>query len=118
MHAYYREYGQKWIESVILEKPLNIEFNAATVNVLKRKILGLLGLDFKQNQVFCNGVFDLSSGESTVKDICSLLEQGKMVIVDTSEFSGELELLIGNIDRKSTRLNSSHTDISRMPSSA
>ena len=25
---------------------------------------------------------------------------------------------IGRIDRKSTRLNSSHTDISRMPSSA
>ena len=39
--------------------------------------------------------------------------------------AGELELLLGNpeqargfLDRKSTRLNSSHTDISRMPSSA
>ena len=28
------------------------------------------------------------------------------------------ELLLGKGDRKSTRLNSSHTDISRMPSSA
>ena len=27
-------------------------------------------------------------------------------------------LFDGNLDRKSTRLNSSHTDISRMPSSA
>ena len=30
----------------------------------------------------------------------------------------EQDLLDLNIDRKSTRLNSSHTDISRMPSSA
>ena len=30
----------------------------------------------------------------------------------------DLLVLTGNVDRKSTRLNSSHTDISRMPSSA
>ena len=29
-----------------------------------------------------------------------------------------MRLLVGVLDRKSTRLNSSHTDISRMPSSA
>ena len=29
-----------------------------------------------------------------------------------------MSLVAGNADRKSTRLNSSHTDISRMPSSA
>jgi hypothetical protein len=34
----------------------------------------------------------------------------------TIEISGEIEL--NTQDRKSTRLNSSHTDISRMPSSA
>ena len=37
-----------------------------------------------------------------------------------SELCAELELnkINSKIDRKSTRLNSSHTDISRMPSSA
>ena len=35
-----------------------------------------------------------------------------LVIVDTGRHSSQTE------DRKSTRLNSSHTDISRMPSSA
>ena len=57
--------------------------------------------------------------ESAVK---SILEQ---------DFKGELEIILAvgpskdktlevakNLDRKSTRLNSSHTDISRMPSSA
>ncbi|MFP4111778.1 MAG: ATP-binding protein [Candidatus Woesearchaeota archaeon] len=97
MNAYYREYGNKWIESVVLEKPLNIDFNPATVNVLKRKLLSLLDLKFSDNQLFCNGIFDISSGEATIKEICSSLEEGNMVIVDTSEFSGESELLIGNM---------------------
>ena len=41
-------------------------------------------------------------------------------IDDKVEFSGEmLSVELGpGLDRKSTRLNSSHTDISRMPSSA
>ena len=34
------------------------------------------------------------------------------------DFSGIIEDSIKSVDRKSTRLNSSHTDISRMPSSA
>ena len=35
------------------------------------------------------------------------------------ENTGKSSLWVGNVrDRKSTRLNSSHTDISRMPSSA
>ena len=39
-----------------------------------------------------------------------------VVIICVSVVQGVKESLIG--DRKSTRLNSSHTDISRMPSSA
>ena len=38
--------------------------------------------------------------------------------VDTGETPVAIEGLWGGLDRKSTRLNSSHTDISRMPSSA
>ena len=43
-------------------------------------------------------------------------------IMDTFEFEGQgylaVSLIEGDEDRKSTRLNSSHTDSSRMPSSA
>ena len=41
----------------------------------------------------------------------------KFVVRDNPKFSGR-NLYASILDRKSTRLNSSHTDISRMPSSA
>ena len=37
------------------------------------------------------------SGETTISDICSELEQGKIVIIDTSSFSGSVEILIGSM---------------------
>ena len=40
------------------------------------------------------------------------------IMVFASVFIGAVGSLVGSQDRKSTRLNSSHTDISRMPSSA
>jgi DNA helicase HerA-like ATPase len=97
--SYYREYKKEWIEAIIKEKPLpaGINYNEATTSVLKRRLLNLLDIDFKQDTLFCNGVFDSSAGENTIKDICNLLEDNKIVIVDTSEFSGESELLIGNM---------------------
>ena len=50
-------------------------------------------------------VFDIeTTGFSSIKD--AIIEVGAVKVTD------------GKIDRKSTRLNSSHTDISRMPSSA
>ena len=54
--------------------------------------------------------FDLIKGKMIVTKEGKRLGFVKDVTFDTE--SGEL------IDRKSTRLNSSHTDISRMPSSA
>lgn len=98
MNAYYREYGNKWVESIIIDKPLNsVKFNDATVNVLKRRMMYLLDLDFSDSQVFCNGIFDLSAGESTIKSISDDLESFKTVIIDTSNFSGQIELLIGSL---------------------
>ena len=40
------------------------------------------------------------------------------LIILNNNGRGELTEDLDNLDRKSTRLNSSHTDISRMPSSA
>ncbi|GIU68789.1 MAG: hypothetical protein KatS3mg002_0025 [Candidatus Woesearchaeota archaeon] len=98
MNAYYREYGNKWIESIIIDKPLNyVKFNDATVNVLKRRLMYLLDLEFYDSRLFCNGIFDMSAGESTIEHICNDLENSKTVIIDTSNFSGQIELLIGSL---------------------
>ncbi len=97
MSAYHKKYGDKWIEAIILEKPLDVNFHDATLGVIKRRILNLLDLDFNSVQLFCNGIFSLNSGETTVTDICNELELGKKVVIDTSSFSGSVEILIGSL---------------------
>ncbi len=97
MNAYFREYGAGWIEAIILEREIKLEFQDTTCAVLKRRFCSLLDLDFSEMQLFCNGVFDMQAGETLVKDIAQALEETKTVIIDTSNFSGTLELLIGSI---------------------
>lgn len=99
LNLYYKEYGEKWIEAVILEKKLSIEnaFRPETLVVVKRRLLYLLDLEFVNNQLFCNGIFQLNAGFATISDICKHLEEGRIVIIDTSNFSGAVELLIGSL---------------------
>lgn len=98
LNMYYKEFGKKWIENVVIERKLeSAMFRDDTIAVIKRRLLQLLDLEFKENKVFCNGVFDFLAGETTINDICNELEQGKVVIVDTSNFSGAVELLIGSL---------------------
>ncbi|MBW3015095.1 ATP-binding protein [Candidatus Woesearchaeota archaeon] len=97
LSLYYRHYGRDWIESIILEKPIDINFHESTLAVVKRKLLNLLCLEFANNQLFSNGVFDLNAGLTTISDIIKDLEDSKTVIVDTSNFSGASEILIGSI---------------------
>ncbi len=99
LNLYYKEYGDKWIEAIILEKELRIGkvFKDDTMAVVKRRLLYLLDLEFVNNQLFCNGVFQLNSGFTTISDICKNLEDSKIVIIDTSNFSGAVELLIGSL---------------------
>jgi len=100
---YHKKYGNKWIEAIILEKQLVEKgekdklFREETLAVVKRQLLNLLDLEFTSNQLFCSGIFDLKAGESTIKDICSELEDAKTVIIDTSNFSGALEILVGSL---------------------
>ena len=99
LNLYFKEYGDKWIESIILEKKLSFEsaFKPDTLAVVKRRLLYLLDLELANGQLFCNGIFQLNSGFATINDICKNLEEGKIVIVDTSNFSGSVELLIGSL---------------------
>ncbi len=97
MNAFYRDYGVRWIESLLLEKPIKVNFNDATINVLKRRLMYLLDIDISNSQVFCNGIFEFNAGEATISGICDSLESAKTVIIDTSSFSGQVELLVGSL---------------------
>jgi len=93
---YYREFGKKWIPAIITERKVPF-VNEATLAVIKRKLLNLLNLSYSDQQLFSNGIFDLTSGETTIDDICNELETGKTVIIDTSTFSGTVEILVGSL---------------------
>jgi DNA helicase HerA-like ATPase len=94
--AYFRNYNDRWIEAVILEKEVK-GFQEGTLGVLKRRILQLLNLETDGKSIFCRGIFDFNSGETTISDIVKNLESGKTVIVDTSSFEGRIEILIGSL---------------------
>ena len=97
MQAYYKEYGKGWISAILLDKPLNVNFFEQTLSVVKRVLLNVLSLDINNSQIFSKGVFDVEAGETTVRDICNELERSNSVIIDTSSFSGSLEILIGSL---------------------
>ena len=96
LNGFYKKYKEEWIEAIILEKPLE-GYHEGTLNVLKRRILYLLDIEFEEFKVNCKGIFQLNSGENTLTDICNELEKNKIVIIDTSRFSGTVELLIGSL---------------------
>tara|TARA_Y100000034_G_scaffold39094_2_gene48169 strand:- start:5462 stop:7045 length:1584 start_codon:yes stop_codon:yes gene_type:complete len=100
LSSYYKQYKEKWIEAIILEKLLNLSYDQRTIAVVRRTIMSLLNLDLvsKQNKIVANSIFKYDySGETTISDICNELEQGKIVIIDTSSFSGSVEILIGSM---------------------
>src|SRR3989338_7672944 len=99
LNAFYKQFGNEWIEAIILEKPLpkGMDFYEGTLAVVKRRLLALLDLEFDGQQLFDKGVFALNAGETTINDICNELESAKTVIVDTSGFQSSTEILIGSL---------------------
>lgn len=103
MYMYYRKFKDSWIEAVILGKEIDSQdeskkmFQEASVNVLRRNLISVLNVSDKEGKLVCNGVFDDVSGEHTIHDIISELENAMTVIIDTSSFGGNVELLIGSI---------------------
>ena len=97
LNAYWKKYNKAWIEAIILEKPLDGRFHEGTLGVLRRRMLYLLDLDFHDNQLFEKGIFSLNAGQTTIADIINQLEKSNTVIIDTSHFSGAVEILIGSI---------------------
>jgi DNA helicase HerA-like ATPase len=98
LHLYHKRFGENWISSLLKEEVIeNVRFNEETVAVVKRKLISLLDIDFNQGKMECSGIFDTVAGENTLAEICRELEQGKIAIVDTSYFSGAVEVLIGSL---------------------
>lgn len=98
LNMFYKKFGNEWIASILSDKELdNVYVGEATVGVTKRKLMQLLDIEISNNEIVCKKVFDLNSGKTTVHDIISSLEKGKKVIIDTSEFMGETEILVGSI---------------------
>ncbi|MBW3016843.1 ATP-binding protein [Candidatus Woesearchaeota archaeon] len=97
VYAYYKTYGKEWIKAILLEKEAPSGFIEATVNVVKRRLTSLLDINVSENKLICNGVFDAQAGESVISDICADIENSKTVIIDTSSFSGAVEILIGSM---------------------
>ncbi|HLC88545.1 MAG TPA: ATP-binding protein [Candidatus Nanoarchaeia archaeon] len=98
LYAYHRKFRENWISSIFEEKRIEgVNFHEDTISVVKRKLISLLGLEFEGNQLYCRGIFDEVAGENTIAEICQELENGKIVIIDTSFFSGAIEILVGSL---------------------
>jgi len=94
--AYFRQFKNMWIESVFLQPPLE-NIHEGTIAVVKRKLLNLLNIEVKDEEIICNGVFDTHAGKNIINEICRELENAHTVIIDTSRFGGAAEILIGSI---------------------
>lgn len=102
MYLYYKKHGASWIEKLLVDDDsmgdlMGKEINEMSLAVTRRKLKILLELEILGDKLECNGIFDKSSGTGTVADIVNALENGKTVIVDTSNFSGNAELLVASL---------------------
>ncbi|MCH8328956.1 MAG: ATP-binding protein [Nanoarchaeota archaeon] len=95
---YYKYFGTNWIKNILFERKIEgVSFFEQTISVVKRRLLYLLDLEIQGENIITKGVFDLNAGINTINDIVKELEDGKTVIIDTSSFSGSVEILIGSL---------------------
>ncbi|PIN73776.1 ATPase [Candidatus Woesearchaeota archaeon CG10_big_fil_rev_8_21_14_0_10_45_16] len=98
LHVYYKKFKNNWIRFLLEEKKIEgVHFHEDTIAVVKRKLISLLDLELEGSEINCKGIFDNVAGENTISEICQELERSKTVIIDTSYFSGALEIMIGSI---------------------
>ena len=94
--AYWKRYQTDWIKQIFIGDSLP-GFMDGTIAVVRRRLQQLLDITPHDNRIDTHGVFDLHAGKTTAQDIVRDLENGRIVIVDTSSFSGAVEILIGSI---------------------
>jgi hypothetical protein len=109
MRMFYNKYGQNWITELAMGREGQLQsmgVNEKTAQVLKRKMETKLGIttvedlsepDGKRvvfkSKLFVGG----EQGLSTINDITNSLEEGKVVIIDSSKLSDFEELFVGSI---------------------
>jgi uncharacterized protein len=96
LYASHRKFGSGWIEAIARNEQLE-GFQEGTLAVVKRRIMNLLSLRLDNGVLSYDSAFDSAAGKTTLKDICTELECGKVVVIDTSSFSGQTEILIGSM---------------------
>ncbi len=102
LYLFYKSYGERWIEEVLKSEVGSVNVpgvRAETLASLQRKIKVALEIDVNpRGELFERGkVFSVNEGMRTVSDICDYLEDGRIVILDTSSLSQNLELLISGM---------------------
>jgi DNA helicase HerA-like ATPase len=94
----FNTYNENWLTEIARGTQLE-NVNPRTISVLQRKMNALLGIYADEDGTVQSrsSVFSENMGQSTLKDILEGLEKGKKIILDTSLFTDEIELLIGSI---------------------
>lgn len=93
--TYYKEFKDGWLNEILAE---NISEKLAPRferRALKEETLRVL--QRKLELALRNAVFSVEGGKTTVADIGQALDNGKIVVIDTSGVSSDTELLIGSI---------------------
>lgn len=91
-------YGEDWLTAIVRKNELP-NVSPQTQAVLQRKMETTLGLYVDNSgTLHCRTrTFSDTMGESTLIDLSKALESGKKVIIDTSLFTDQVELLVGSI---------------------
>lgn len=97
LYSYNLKYKEKWIEKILTDENSLDYVQSATLSAIKRRLINLLDANVENNKIMYNGIFTDNGGESTIKDICDFIEEGKTVIIDSSNISSQQEILIGSI---------------------
>ena len=109
MREYYSKYRGEWISEIMLadlsmmadaESKRDADNKSITLAVLRQKIRQALDLEVDREQhmvVSRHSVFDSTRGERTADDIVHNIEDGRVVVLDTSKLNDEAELVVGSI---------------------
>ncbi len=97
IRSYLTTYGEDWIKNIVRGTQVQ-GVDPRTLVVLQRIMRTTLSVYLQDNELVCrNRVFSDTAGEATAENVVQALEEGKVVIIDTSKLGDEAELLIGSI---------------------
>lgn len=100
LYAYHQEFKdddkEKWVENLVLGEEVE-GVRQSTLNVLQRKFRVRLNITEQNGALQCNGIFKDQGGATTLRDMRNEVENGNIVVIDTSTLGNKVELLIGSM---------------------